>query len=102
MEKLISQELCDYIEGLHFHMKSLESIMKIQALQLDVPVEINEDVRSYYLRKYEEAFMEYEVAMNQLRQDMFPEFPGDASITVDFNKQTVTLVQSTCSCGGRH
>lgn len=87
MEKIkISEELCDYIECLHYEINA------IQDLLVRMKGNSDEELNEFWINKYIEKYKEYNIAKQQLENDyIIPNFGRDCTWHLDFESQEVEV-----------
>lgn len=99
MRKVLTQELVDYVEGMYFRVNTYENIIQLSYIPSKY-VEIDASTKDHYAQKLIEARFEYNEMMKELKQQYFPEAGDNSHVFVDFSTRTISLQESTCSCGG--
>lgn len=87
MEKIkISEDLCNYIERLHYETNALQDLISRMKNFED------DEVNEYWLNKYVEVYKEYNLAKQELEKEyIIPIYDDKYSWNLDFDSCEVSI-----------
>lgn len=88
MEKIkISEDLCNYIESLHYESNALQELLSKINIE-----NAEKSLQEFWYNKYIEKFTEYNVAKQELENEyIIPNFGNNHKWNLDFNTQILEV-----------